>query len=115
MPCEAVAEGVTVCSGPRGIIRRHVVHCWNCKTKRRVVEVYGGAWYASLYTCCHCGDGWGDGERAERPFARGWRQKSILRAKRLWREALTLEAFRAAVAADLRPYLRNVEDVVRDL
>jgi len=114
MACETYGTAV-VCSGPRNIVRRRIMRCWNCKTKRRVVEVYGGAWYPSSLYCCHCGDGWGDGERMERPFARGWRQKSIAKAKQYWRDALTPEAFRAYVAADLEPYLRRVEDVVSDL
>lgn len=36
--------------------------------------------------CLNCGDEWGDGERLERPFAPGWRKRSIAEAKRRWRE-----------------------------
>ena len=108
-------EGGVICSGPRNVVRRHIARCWNCETDRRIVQVYGGAWYPSTFYCCHCGDGWGDGERLERPFARGWRQKSIRRAKQYWREALTPDAFLDCVRADLAPYVTPVEDVVSDL
>jgi hypothetical protein len=114
MGCETVGA-VTVCSGPRGVVRRRYLRCWNCETKRRVVEVFSGSWYPSTFYCCYCGDGWGGGYRMVRPFTRGWRQRAAERAKRYWRDALTPEAFAAAVEADLRPYIRHTEDTVSDL
>lgn len=102
MTCRTYQGGVTVCSPPQGIVRRHYLHCWNCKTKRRCVEVFGGIWYPSTFYCVFCGDGWGDGETLARPFARGWRQKAIARAKRYWREALSPEAYKAALKAAMR-------------
>lgn len=114
MTCQTL-QGAVICSGPRGVNRRRIRCCWNCQTRRRVVEYYGGAYYGSRFTCVHCGDGWGDGERDERPFMRGWRQKAIKEARQDWLAALTPDEFRAAVDADLRPYLRPIEDVVSDL
>jgi len=34
-------------------------------------------WYGPSVTCLGCGESYQDGERCERPFARGWRKKSI--------------------------------------
>ncbi|KKK58840.1 hypothetical protein LCGC14_3040370 [marine sediment metagenome] len=33
-------------------------------------------WYGWSVTCLACGEHWNDGERQERPFMRGWREKS---------------------------------------
>ena len=116
MPCMTVAEGVTVCRAPRGIIRRHITVCWNCETRRRVVQIWQGMFYGSLFYCCHCGDGWGDGERMERPFQRGWRQKSIADAKQHWADALTTPEFNRVINAAIDEYFAPaVEDVVSDL
>jgi hypothetical protein len=38
-------------------------------------------WYGSEWTCAGCGDSWADGERLERPFAPGWRRRSIERVR----------------------------------
>jgi hypothetical protein len=38
--------------------------------------------YGTTWTCCGCGDSWQDGERGERPFAPGWRKRSIEHARR---------------------------------
>lgn len=100
MTCQTFQGGV-ICGPPRGVIRRRVLHCWNCETKRRVVQIFQGAWYGDHFYCCHCGDGWGDRERMERPFQRGWRQRSIARAKRDWDRAITAEQFREHVHAAL--------------
>jgi hypothetical protein len=66
---------------------RRVVHCWNCKRRRRVAGLDLGAWYGVRWTCCGCGDGWADGERLERPFKRGWRVEAIAAARKTWAEA----------------------------
>ena len=38
-------------------------------------------WYGWTLTCLSCGDAWTDGEMLPRPFAPGWREKSIAAAK----------------------------------
>ena len=58
-------------------------HCPTCQ-KRTTFIAFGYEWYGWLVTCLSCGDQWSDGERCERPFARGWRAKSIERAKKRW-------------------------------
>ena len=119
MTCKEYEGGVVVCSAPRGVVRRRVLVCWNCETKRRVVQVYQGAWYGDHFYCCHCGDGWGDGETMARPFQRGWREKAIQRARDYWAEAISAEAYEAHWKADLNSYFatedRPTEDVVEDL
>jgi hypothetical protein len=89
MSCLYVAPGVHVCGVGQPSIRRFL-RCWNCKQRRAVVqtgEPY--SYYAPHFVCLTCGDGWGDGERQERPFARGWRQESIRRARLRWKHAIT--------------------------
>lgn len=63
-----------------------------CPTERRRRRFSGLAapWYGAIWTCLGCGDSWGDGERLERPFARGWRPKAIARAKQVWDDAAGL-------------------------
>lgn len=66
---------------------RSVGHCWNCEQRRRIVG-FDQTWYGITWTCCRCGDGWSNGETTPRPFARGWRQKSIAAAREHWSEAV---------------------------
>ncbi len=82
--------------------RRQVAHCPTCKQRRRFAG-YDAAWYGTRWTCCGCGDSWGDGEMLPRPFARGWRAEAIARAKRIWAEAagLTRADHRAWLQAEL--------------
>jgi hypothetical protein len=103
MGCQEFAGGV-ICSGPRDVVRRYVMRCWNCQTNRRVVSVWQGVFYGSIQYCCHCGDGWGGGERLERPFMRGWRQKAIAQARKYWDEALTPREYDKAIDAELKAY-----------
>lgn len=81
--------GVTVCGGVVAY-RRHILPCWGrCNGKRRrVVSAWDASpYYGPTYICCHCGDRWSDGELLERPFARGWREPTIQRAKKRWAES----------------------------
>lgn len=73
---------------PTTVTFRAVRECPTCKCRRRFVGL-AAVWYGTLWTCCACGDAWGDGERLERPFARGWRKRSIDEARRLWADAPT--------------------------
>ena len=43
-------------------------------------------WYGWDVTCLACGDAWQDGERAPRPFAPRWREKSKESARRAYRK-----------------------------
>jgi hypothetical protein len=119
MTCRTYEGGVTVCTPPRTLVRRRILTCWNCETKRRVAQVYQGIWYADHFYCCHCGDGWGDGERMERPFQRGWRERAIKAARGYWDQAVSAEEFQEHMRAELQAHLRDVapliEDVVEDL
>ena len=60
------------------LIRRR--KCPTCGVPRRML----GLRYEWLYfetACLTCGERWHDGERAERPFERGWRAKRVAEAK----------------------------------
>jgi hypothetical protein len=103
--CVEVSPNSWLCRPPQGVVRRHYLTCWNCERKRRVVEVWQGAWYPSHFYCCACGDGWGDEERMERPFLRGWRPKAIAKARAHWAAALTPAEFNAWVDRDLQAAL----------
>lgn len=96
-----VGEGITICAPPRGVVCRRILRCPTCEQRRRFVQRFMGAWYGDLFTCVACGDSWGDGERLERPFQRGWRQRATAKARRAWTEALAADEFAARVHADL--------------
>jgi hypothetical protein len=65
----------------RMIVRRA---CPTCK-RNTFFTYFSYEWYGPSCTCLKCGDRWNDGEMAERPFARGWRKRSIQQAKKYWR------------------------------
>lgn len=100
MTCTYFA-GATVCTSPQGIVRRRVMECPICTTRKRFVETWGGAWYGSTLTCLGCGDQWQDGELGYRPFQRGWREKSKARAREKWTTALSADDYRTAVRRDI--------------
>ena len=58
-----------------------VNECPTCQRQRRMLGAFA-EWYGTTWTCAGCGDSWADGEQLERPFARGWRQRSIRHARR---------------------------------
>jgi hypothetical protein len=60
--------------------RCHVIECLTCERPRRMLCRYY-EWYGATVVCAGCGETWNDGERQERPFAPGWRKKSIERAR----------------------------------
>lgn len=117
MACVTYEGGVAVCSAPQNVVRRRFLNCWNCETKRRVAQVYQGVWYGDHFYCCHCGDGWGEGETMPRPFARGWREKAIIRAREYWDSAVSKTEWDAYWKADLNSCFATepVEDAVADL
>jgi hypothetical protein len=110
MPCAEYQPNAWVCSPPRGVKRRRILRCWNCETRRRVIETHLGIWYGSSFVCLHCGDGWGCGERMERPFQRGWRQKAAAKAREDWANALPAAEYEAIVNAELEAELRALGD-----
>lgn len=84
MTCRQFGPDLVICGYGQPLVRRHYWHCPNCGRRRQFVETFGGVWYASILTCVACGDSWCEGERGERPFARGWRKAAIRDAQRKW-------------------------------
>jgi hypothetical protein len=81
------------------------IKCWPCPTCRAIrmadrsgesrdkaaasksfMVVAHAPWLGTDATCLRCGEHWQDGVRADRPFERGWRKKSIKAAKDLYRK-----------------------------
>lgn len=91
---------VHICQ-PATVTFRSVRHCPTCGRRRRFVGV-AAVWYGATWTCLGCGDSWGDGERIERPFARGWRQRSIDIARRRWAAAPSADEARRLFALMVR-------------
>lgn len=83
-------ESVVHINAPAAYTFRLMAWCWNCDQKRRCVGRFQ-TWYGTAIVCCHCGDGWADGETKPRPFERGWREKSIARAKKQWNESAAFD------------------------
>lgn len=59
-----------------------VNECPTCARPRRMLGEHA-EWYGTTWTCAGCGDSWSDGERIERPFVPGWRQRSIKHARKV--------------------------------
>src|SRR5262245_44901722 len=74
---------------PPKIYVRLITLCPTCETRRRFAG-FDAMWYGPTLACLGCGDSFSDGERAERPFARGWRKKSIAKAEEWWAKAVRL-------------------------
>jgi len=70
---------------PTEILRKRK-RCPTCKAVSRFVVVVF-EWYDPEQICCRCGERWEGSEMAARPFERGWRKRSIARARQLWKEA----------------------------
>lgn len=96
---------LVICSPPTFPLRR-ITYCPTCE-KRRRFSAFDAPWYGPTWTCCGCGDQWGDGEMLPRPFVRGWRKKNIERAKKVWDDAAGLT--RADHSAWLRAELFEPE------
>lgn len=65
---------------PAGTYSAAVIDCPTCERPRRMLAWFV-EWYGTTLTCAGCGDQWSDGEMLERPFAPGWRRKSIEHAR----------------------------------
>ena len=61
-----------------------VVLCPTCGVRRRLLACFR-LWYGWDITCLTCGERWADGQMAERPFSRGWRQESVAAAREIWK------------------------------
>lgn len=78
-----MTETIFICTGGPKTWQRRILPCPTEGTRRRFVG-FDQEWYGITWTCCGCGDSWSDGERMERPFARGWRERAMGRAKGHW-------------------------------
>jgi hypothetical protein len=67
-------------NAPRGRYFAAVNECPTCERPRRMLG-WHVEWYGTTWTCAGCGDQWQDGERLERPFAPGWRQRNARHAR----------------------------------
>ena len=65
---------------PKGEHFASVNYCPVCERPRRMLGWFV-EWYGTTHTCAGCGDQWTDGEQHNRPFAPGWRRKSIEHAR----------------------------------
>ena len=75
---------VHVCAPSADDVRAVRIRCHSCERLTGfVIRHY--EWYGWHLTCLRCGDQWADGERLERPFARGWRRRNIEAARSLYR------------------------------
>jgi hypothetical protein len=72
-----------ICNGGPTFETRRIQVC-PTEGRRRRFYVRFQHWYGSEWYCLGCGDRWQDGERGARPFARGWRQEAIRRAREGW-------------------------------
>lgn len=59
--------------------------CPTCQRKRPMIGFFT-PWYGWETVCLQCGERWQDAERLPRPFYPRWRQDSIARAKRRYRQ-----------------------------
>ena len=108
MTCTPIPGGYICGAGPHPTTRR-ILPCPTEGRRRRMVQKYGGLWYGDDLTCLGCGDAWADGERYARPFARGWRQKQIARARADWDRAVTRAEYDRHFQADLAAHVRFVD------
>jgi hypothetical protein len=70
---------------PHPIERVAKIEACPCCKQRSVFVGWFVEWYGWDQTCLRCGDSWSDGELRERPFVRGWRQKSIDSARKYFK------------------------------
>jgi hypothetical protein len=96
-----MTAAVHVCR-PNQIALRRIATCPTCKRRRRFSAI-DAAWYGPIWTCCGCGDSWGEGERMPRPFCRGWRKQATDRARRTWQHGVRIgsPAHREFIHAEL--------------
>jgi len=93
-------SGGSICGGFH-VLERRIQHCPTEDAPRRMVGGFA-PWYGWTVYCLGCGDRWADGERGERPFARGWRKDAIKYAEGLYATALSGAAAMSALDRVLR-------------
>lgn len=84
-----------ICGGYH-VLERRIRVCPTENARRRMVGGFA-PWYGWTVYCLGCGDRWQDGERGERPFARGWRKAAIRHAEEMYARALSGAAARSAL------------------
>jgi hypothetical protein len=73
---------IHICS-PASLYVRAIRTCPTCQHYGRWAG-FEQVWYGTTWTCLNCGDSFTDGYRIARPFARGWRTKSIRHGRTFW-------------------------------
>ncbi len=77
---------VHICAPQPWAVRLVRFRCSTCERRTfHVVASY--EWYGPDGTCLRCGERFNEDGRAERPFARGWREKSKADARKFYRRA----------------------------
>ena len=75
-------DNAVVCTGTeKSKPRRRMLRCPTCR-KRRAMFFHDYEVYGPLVVCLTCGESWSGGEMMPRPFAAGWRRKSVEAAKK---------------------------------
>ena len=78
---------------PRRLCSHHETALDSVEIKRRDCPTCGRPrffllsqeeWYGFTLVCLRCGDRFGEEGRHQRPFERGWRERSVESAKRIW-------------------------------
>jgi hypothetical protein len=100
---------VHVCGGTRWVERR-ILFCPTCCTRRRVAVAHTSVWYSPIFSCCACGDSWGDGEILPRPFAPGWRVKAAQKARKAWDAGVTRREADRRIRAEIYGDLNQPEE-----
>lgn len=95
-----MSDGGAICGG-YGVLQRTIRECPTEGVPARMVDAFA-PWYGWTNYCTGCGDRWQDGERAERPFARGWRKEWIATAEAMYSHALSGAAAKSAFLRVLR-------------
>ncbi len=93
-------SGGAICGG-YWLLQRSIRECPTEGKPARMVDAFA-PWYGWTNYCTGCGDRWQDGERGERPFARGWRGDAIRHAEKMYAVALSGAAAKSAFGRVLR-------------
>lgn len=86
MTCVEFQPGAHICT-PRADVRLRYVDCATCGRLRRFT-MWCYEWYGPHAVCWGCGEEFNEDGRAPRPFARGWRQRNMQRARDAWSASL---------------------------
>jgi ribosomal protein L37AE/L43A len=75
---------IHICAPKATYKRVFATNCPDCKKRTRMLQFFT-PWYGWDSTCLRCGRMWSDGQWMPLDFVPQARQKSIDRAKKLWR------------------------------